>query len=99
MPLPADAEDTLGIDMTSFATSPLTSLLEVCINVVVAVEPQLQPLQGEELGRSANTDDSARLDICATGFWLKSQDASFDLRVFYPFVSNYQSTWLMLLYK
>ena len=72
-------------------------LQEVCVNV--AVEPQLQPLQGEELGRSANADDSARLDIRATGFWNHAQDAFFDIRVFYPFASSYQSSRLESLYK
>ena len=74
-----------------------TLLQEVCINV--AVEPQLQPLRGLELGRSANTDDGARLDIRATGFWNGAQDAFFDLRVFYPFASSYQNSRLPALYK
>ena len=57
-------------------------LEEVCANV--AIEPQLQQLQGEELGMSANREDCARLDIWATGFWNHAQDAFFYIRVFLP---------------
>jgi len=58
-------------------------LTETCHNV--ATEPPLQPLNGETLSaRSANTDDNARLDIRARGFWNNHQDAFFDVRVFYP---------------
>ena len=43
-------------------------LTEVCHNV--AIEPKLQPLDGETFQyRSANTDTEARLDIRARGFW------------------------------
>ena len=60
-----------------------TLLTEVCHNV--ATEPPLQPLTGETLtARSANTDDNARLDIRARGFWNNSQDAFFDVRVILP---------------
>ena len=57
-------------------------LTEVCHNV--ATEPPLQPLSGETFSaRSANTDDNARLDIRARGFWNNHQDAFFDVRVFF----------------
>ena len=42
-------------------------LNEVCQNV--STEPRLQPLTGEVLGRSANTDDEARVDKRAKNFW------------------------------
>ena len=65
-------------------------LTEVCNNV--ATEPPLQPLSGENMtARSANTDDGARVDIRARGFWNVSQDAFFDIRVFYPNASSYRS--------
>ena len=58
-------------------------LTEVCHNV--ATEPLMQPLTGETLAlRSANSEDGARLDIRARGFWNRSHDAFFDVRVFYP---------------
>ena len=78
-------------------TATLLLLQEVCINV--AAGRQLQPLRGLELGQSANTDDCARLDIRAIGFWNGAQDAFLDLRVFYPFESSYQNSRLPALYK
>ena len=58
-------------------------LTEVCHNV--ATEALMQPLTGETLTlRSANTENGARLDIRAGGFWNRSQDAFFDVRVFHP---------------
>ena len=51
----------------------------------ISTEPHLQPLSGESMTlRSAITDDGARLDIRARGFWAAAQDAYFDVRVFYP---------------
>ena len=62
---------------------PASLLTETCHNV--ATEPPLHPLNGETLGaRSANTDDNARLDIRARGFWNNHRDGFFDVRVFYP---------------
>ena len=43
-------------------------MAEVCHNV--SVEPHLQPLSGENMHyNSAITEDNARLDIKASGFW------------------------------
>jgi hypothetical protein len=73
-------------------------LTEVCNNV--AIEPALQPLSGENMaGRSANTDDGARVDIRARGFWNASQDAFFDVRVFYPNASSNRSTNPLSVYR
>ena len=66
---------------------------EVCNDV--CVEPPLQPLTGEALsGASAITEDGARLDIAANGFWGGRYDrAFFDVRVFNPYApSNHQPT-------
>ena len=66
-------------------------LTKVCNNV--ATEPPLQPLSGESMTVcSANTDDRAHVDIRARGFWNMSQDAFFDVRVFYPNASSNRST-------
>ena len=55
-------------------------LNEVCRNV--AIEPRLLPLTGEVLSlSSANTEDNARLDIKARGFFREGQTAYFDIRV------------------
>ena len=63
-------------------------LNEVCHNV--STEPELQPLSGELLKhRMANTEDGARLDVIAQGFWEdRCQCAYFDVRVFNPLVPS-----------
>ena len=57
-------------------------LSQVCSNV--QIESHLQPLSGKTLShRPANSDDQARLDISAKGFWNTSHMLSFfDVRVF-----------------
>ena len=59
-------------------------LSEVCKDV--CIEPNLQPITGEALnGNSAITEDGARLDIAANGFWGgRHERAYFDVRVFNP---------------
>ena len=70
-------------------------LTEVCHNVTT--EP---PLTGETFdARSANTQDNTRLDIRARGFWNTSQDAFFDVRVFYPNASSNRSTVVSSAYR
>ena len=47
----------------------------------VCIEPILQPITGEALsGASAITEDGARLDVAANGFW----GGCFDVKVFNP---------------
>ena len=73
-------------------------LTDVCHNV--ATKPPLQPLTGETLiSRSANTEDNARLEICARGFWNNSQDVLFDVRVFYPNTFSNRSTVVSSIYR
>ena len=82
-------------ELWDFTASLLT---EVCHNV--AIEPKLQPLDGETLQyRSANTDTEARLDVRARGFWNQGQDAYFDIRVFNPNAPSYCSQDLHHLYR
>ena len=70
----------------------------MCHNV--AIEPKLQPLDGETFQyRSANTDSEARLDVRARGFWNRGQDAYFDIRVFNPNAPSYRSQDLHHLYR
>ncbi len=64
-------------------------LTEVCLDV--QVEPDLQPLTGEaRTGATSNSQDGARLDVAANGFWGgRYQRTYFDVRVFNPHpVSN-----------
>ena len=69
----------------------LTDLLSEVYQEVIK-EPCLQPLSGEELPRSTNKADDARVDIRARGFWNGEHDAFFDVRVFYPFASSYKNS-------
>lgn len=57
---------------------------EVCNDV--CIEPNLQPITGEVFrGASAITEEGARLDIAANGFWGgRHERAFFDVRVFNP---------------
>ena len=55
----------------------------------VRIEPPLQPITGESLPPPANTDDEARLDISARGFWQRGAMAFFDVRVFNPFAKTH----------
>ena len=67
-------------------------MTEVCHDV--CIEPTLQLITGEVLtGASAITDDGARLDVAARGFWGGHfERAFFDVRVFNPYApSNRQS--------
>ena len=59
-------------------------LTEVCSEV--CVEPDLQPVTSDQLnGASANSQDSARLDMSANGVWGgRFQKTYFDVRVFNP---------------
>ena len=61
-----------------------TLLTEVCHDV--CIEPGLQPISNEILtGATTNTQDGARLDIAANGFWGGTYEKTFlDVRVFNP---------------
>ena len=59
-------------------------LTEVC--KYVSIEPDLQPIDGESFtGGSSSSQDGARLDIAASGFWGgRFERTFFDVRVFNP---------------
>ena len=74
-------------------------LTEVCSNV--CIEPPLQTLTGELLSHeTSNSQDGARLDISAQGFWGDHhQQAFFDVRVFHPNAPSYRSMQLPSAYR
>ena len=76
-----------------------TLLTEVCHDV--CVEPHLQPLSGEVLStRSASTEDNARLDFVASGFWGgRFERAYFDVRVFNPHAPSNRTSQIALSYR
>ena len=76
-----------------------TLLTEVASNV--GVEPPLLPLTGESLRyRSANTEDRARVDVEAHGFWGSHLERElFDVRVFNPFARSYANAPLATTYR
>ena len=50
----------------------------------------LQPLTGETLKyQTAKTENNARLDVSALGFWCRDQRAFFNIRVFDPVASSH----------
>ena len=74
-------------------------LTEVCHNV--AVEPHLQSLPGETLNGTASiTQDGARLDVAADGFWeSRFERAFFDVKVFNPYARSNQRSTLAATYR
>ena len=63
-------------------------LTEVCNDV--CIEPELLPIDGEVFtGASSYTQDSARLDIAANGFWGgRFERTFFEVRVFNPLINT-----------
>lgn len=47
----------------------------------VKIEPVVQEISGEQLGRGSNRTPDARLDIHACGFWENKRSAFFDVRL------------------
>ena len=72
---------------------------EICVNV--SLEPALKPLDGEQLAPTANSSESARVDIKAGGFWGESRHecAFFDVRVFYPHARSHRHRSLPQIYR
>jgi hypothetical protein len=69
-------------------------------HTAVEVEPQLQPLSGEEFKyNSANKEPDARSDIKVCGFWRKMQQAFFDVKVVSPYARSYSRLTTVSLYR
>ena len=65
----------------------------------VEIEPILQDISGEQLGRGSNRAPDARLDIHARGFWENQRSAFFDVRVFHPNADSYRDLELQQIYR
>ena len=104
-PLSYSSVNTSIFKRISFSVAPTVGVkikfpLRIRSTCVVATEPCLQPLSGENLRlASANANDGARLDVRARGFWSVCQDAFFDVRVFHPNASSNRSGKLSAVYK
>ena len=56
----------------------------------VDVEPQLLPVTGETFKyRRVNTSTEARVDIKPRGFWVRGQQAFFDVKVIDPNANHF----------
>ena len=63
-------------------------MTEVCKDV--DIEPQLLPAMGETFeNRTTNNSNEASVDIKSRGFWVRDQQAFFDVRVFDPNPNRY----------
>ena len=69
----------------------------VCTDV--EIEPVLQDISGEQLGRGSNRAPDARLDIHARGFWENQRSAFFDVRVCHPNADSYKDLELQQIYR
>ena len=74
-------------------------MTEVCNDV--QLEPDLQPLTGEQLTyTTANVEDGARLDIAANGFWGGRYERTFiDVRIFNPHAPSNHNSDLATCYR
>ena len=60
----------------------------------------LQPLTGESfVKKSTITDDEARVDVSARGFWVRGQRAFLDIRAFSPLAKSHVNKDLQAVYR
>ena len=69
----------------------------VCTDV--EIEPVLQDIWGEQLGRGSNRAPDARSDIHARGFWENQRSTFFDVRVCHPNADSYRDLELQQIYR
>ena len=61
----------------------------------VTTEQSLLILEGENLRYgTSNTNDEARVDISARGFWMRGEKAFMDIRIFDPMAASYRDLYL-----
>ena len=62
----------------------------------VEIEPVLQDISGEQLGRGSNQAPDARLDIHARGFWENQRSAFFDVKVLIRIETSSSSRYIAI---
>ena len=100
-------EHSLSCPRGGFPTIRHNEIRDVTVNLLsevchdVRIEPDLQPLTGEVMsGASAITEDGARLDIAANGFWSGRFEKTFmDVRVFNRHAPSNKQTTLTSCYR
>ena len=70
---------------------------QVCQDV--KLEPELIPIEGEQMRTSTATQDKVRLDISARGVWNPMERVFFDVRVTHPNTQSNRSKALRQIYK
>ena len=66
----------------------------------IAIEPTLQPVQGEQFKhKTAKREDDAHPDVRVRGFWKNWRNAFFDVTAFSPYAPSYQGKSLKSLYR
>ena len=96
-----DIQHAMSCKRGGFATIRHNDLRDLTANLLsnvcndVEIEPKLLPVTGENFSnRTANTRTEARLDIRSRGFWVRGQQAFFDIRVFDPNTKRYLNSAL-----
>ena len=79
-------------DLTAKMLSPICNDIKI--------EPTLQPITGETFqNRSTTTENEARVDISARGFWVRGQVAFLDVRAFSPLAKVHVNRDLKTVYS
>ena len=65
----------------------------------VEIQPVLQDISGEHLGRASNRAPNVRLDIHVCGFWENQQSAFFEVRLYLQNADSYRDLELQRIYR
>lgn len=92
----------ITVERSRFVTNELIDLEAELLSMVcsdVEIEPVLQDISGEQLGRSSSRATEARLDIHVRGFWENQRFAFLDVRVFNAKAYSYRDLELQHIYR
>ena len=88
---------SLALRHDSLKKTTAKLLEQVCKDVID--EPGLLNVTTEQLPRGTNTQDGARLDISARGFWTPLDRAFTDIRVLHPQAPSNSNKNLLQMYR